>query len=573
MIKKLFPIFALAGVMFSACHADQCCLYSAISITHNDLLKSALEDVLIFPAAGEEQEYLLSSAMSWMITDGMPLPAWLHIYDTSGPAGSNQLLKITTDVNPFGEPEREHLVTFAAPNGFKLTLLIRQLEDVFSFRVGINYSDSGLDEIINVPTLDLLTLDRGKPHTERITSIDLLDFPVPHNFLVGRFADEIVELRFDETTGDLLFRDADGSGFIPIGSHAELYMAHNSDKNFLQEADIDLSGEEWHANSSSTFIGIYNGDNHVLTGMKTTSGPLGIFNDISGTAGGTVENLGIIDPELDGGSGGAFAFQMSSSATITNCYVSGGTISGASVGSLTNKCDGGGLISKCYSSATVDGSADAAGLVVAPSSTVTIQYCYFTGEVTATNVAGGIFASASAVTPSILEVSHCYTTGNVSGGTNVGGIGGTGNRVLIQYCYATGAVSSTSLNAGGILGNLGTSGSNSLFNCCALNASVTGVLTGTGRVVGNVLAGVLTSNAAFDVLGVLGSGGATTKDGFGIIPPYATSASFWTSGITSPAFSWTSGWSTTIWYIENGKLPTLIGVGGVQDGTPPFHLL
>ena len=566
MIKKLFPITVLASIMFTACNADNCCIFNAITITHDDLLKSPIEDLLIFPADGEEQDYLLTSVMNWMITDGMPLPAWLDISPASGPAGTDQPMKITAIPNPLGEPQREHTVTFSAPNGFKLTLHIRQLEKVFLFRVGIHYSTSTLDEIIEVPTLDLLTINTGKPHTQLIKSIDLLDFPGPPNFLVGRYADEVVELRFDETTGDLYFRDTDGSGYIPIGSHAELYMAHNSDKNFMQEADIDLSGAEWNAIDSSDFGGIYNGDSHVLTGMYANRDPMGIFYNITGT----VENLGIIGPKLSSAvatvrDNGAFASHMSASGVLTNCYVSGGDFNfrGDYNGSLIGECYG--TLSRCFSSATITGGRVTGGLIGWARGSATIDQCYFSGELTgASESMGGITALGGIIT-------NCYATGNMSGWTyleNFGGITGA-SPSKIQHCYVTGAFDGTNASfTGGIIGQ--PIGSSEASDNCALNHSIIGRLNNTGHIcaVGHFIN--ILNNAAWDELPP--GNPFFADDGTPVTKSDALSASFWTTGTTG--FSWLTPWDPDIWDIADGRLPILKNVGGDQiTNNPPSHLL
>lgn len=188
-----------------------------------------------------------------------------------------------------------------------------------------------------------------------------------------------------------------------------------------------------------------------------------------------------------------------------------------------------------------------------------VQNCYVTGSVSGANNVGGVVGSVAPGT-----VQNCYSTGSVSGAYNVGGVvGSVGGAV--QNCYSTGSSIGSSMNIGGVAGYVN---GGSVRNCAALNPSVGSGLR-YGRMAGGNDGGTLSGGYSF--VGMTGGGSdknTNGTDGADMSAGQAVTAGFWTAGA-----NWdTSGWSGTVWTVEDGKLPLLKNLAG-QSGTLPAHLL
>ena len=156
-------------------------------------------------------------------------------------------------------------------------------------------------------------------------------------------------------------------------------------------------------NYTNKFEGTFDGNGKTISNLTITpSGShIGLFGYI-GTSG-TVRNLGLIDPNINGPSyvGGIAGYN---SGTISNCYNTGGISGSSYVGGIAGGNNSG-----------------------------TITNCYNTGDISATNnYAGGIAGYNSGT------ISNCYNTGGISGSSSVGGITGWNNGGTITKCYNVG---------------------------------------------------------------------------------------------------------------------------------------
>lgn len=137
---------------------------------------------------------------------------------------------------------------------------------------------------------------------------------------------------------------------------------------------------------------------------------------------GEIRDLGLIDPNVDAGTGscvgplvGCFA-----DGTISGCYAEGVIISGDDkVGGLLG--DNGGTTTNCYATGTVSGSTDSwyggtGGL--AGFNSGRIVNCYSRADVSGNVTIGGLLGMNSG------HVITCYSTGSVSGNRNIGGLVG-----------------------------------------------------------------------------------------------------------------------------------------------------
>jgi len=400
----------------------------------------------------------------------------------------------------------------------------------------------------------------------------------------------------------------------------------NWSKNYILVDDIIFPSPsegsiEWTpiGDNSTRFTGIFNGNGKTISNLTISTGSsAGMFGYIG--AGGTIENLGLIDCSITAMSlvGGIAGTNY---GTIQNCYVTG-TVTGSNyIGGIAGQNGMGGVqaqIKNCYSTATVTATLNTSdsqtGGIVGTLSQGTVENCYFTGTVQGANSsagsadmtapyttnAGGIVGKISSGT-----VQNCYSTGYIISGTTynywniayAGGIAGYGGGV-IQNCYSTAVVTNASTSvfsytnpetsvtttytsvAGGIVGY----GNPAVRNCVALNANIIAdaAMSNGGRVKGSHIAGTgtLTMNYGWQNMWFNGAPGtswtensSSGKDGedytTGTTSTWWNDASNWyiiTSG-NSLAFAWDF---TNVWQWNDAGTPTLRNMPGVAQIIPAW---
>ena len=121
-----------------------------------------------------------------------------------------------------------------------------------------------------------------------------------------------------------------------IGADSAYWDAH-----FLLCADIDLSAYtgtsfniigyyvEWNSPDNKPFTGIFDGSGHTISDFTYTSTDtdyIGIFGYVAGE----IKDLGLIDPDVDAGTGWFVCALVGYlvNGTVTSCYVEGGSVSG-----------------------------------------------------------------------------------------------------------------------------------------------------------------------------------------------------------------------------------------------------
>jgi len=251
--------------------------------------------------------------------------------------------------------------------------------------------------------------------------------------------------------------------------------------------------------SSTPFKGIFDGQNHTISGL-TINRPgqvnIGLFGVVD--TGSAIRNIGLLGASVVGQS-----------------YV----------GALVGGSQGGSTISRAYASGDVRGAFVVGGLV--GSNLSDISQSYTSTNVTASGMQGGGLAGLSSG-----AITHSYATGAVSGGTSIGGLVGNHLSGTIDHVYATGAVSGTN-ELGGLVG--------SRF---ALTASPTNAFYATTNAGGSINDGGATS-AAWS-----GNTNGTAKTLVELMTP-ATFAS-WAANLA------TAGGSTAIWRIYAGNTTPLL---------------
>ncbi len=247
-----------------------------------------------------------------------------------------------------------------------------------------------------------------------------------------------------------------------IGSIADWSMFSNTtadwDKHFVLIGDIDFAGASLKpvGTSSIKFLGVFDGDSHVLRNGQINKSEyyIGLFGYLG--SGGTIRNLGVEAVAVTGyhAVGGLVGYNWF--GTVTSCYATGTvTASNASVGGLVGVIYGG-TITSCYATGMVTGNNSGVGGLVGSCDNSTITSCYATGAVTGEYNLGGLVGSNSGT------ITSSYATGTVTGSEgvfstyNIGGLVGLCDEGIITSCYATGAVTGNA-NIGGLVGrNYGT---------------------------------------------------------------------------------------------------------------------
>lgn len=346
------------------------------------------------------------------------------------------------------------------------------------------------------------------------------------------------------------------------------------DANFIMIADINLQGiplipvgNDLNSNSSTDFMGIFDGNGHVIRNPSInmpTQLHIGLFGLIEPNS--QIKNLGVEDVNMVGGSRVA-GLAGYSHGTITNCYATG--LVGSPIMPYTYVNIGGlvgvnnGTITGCHADCDVNGLKSRIGGLVGWNVSI-ITDSYANGTVNGNKYVGGLVGENSDYYDPLTDVfisagsiARCYATGSVSGYTYVGGlVGESGDLDIFTYitdCYATGAVTG-SRYVGGLVG------SNSLSY--TTNCYAAGKVTGSGG--GLVAPGSSpTSNCFWDINT---TGQTTSGSGTGL-----TTAQMMTLSTFKSA-----GWDfVDTWGIgENQTYPFLRGHSGADlnyDGLVNFN--
>ncbi len=200
-----------------------------------------------------------------------------------------------------------------------------------------------------------------------------------------------------------------------------------ADSDFVEGGDFYNNGDGWQpiGNSSVPFTGYFDGNNHIITGLKagfttgdnSTTIVLGLFGYIKN---GVLKNLGMIDGHINinvvdlqknsvSVKAGGFVGQITN-ATVINCYNTGNVTVAPSSSYKSVYADVGGIVGYVDSGTIID--------------------CYNVGNISITSV----------TTPS----SDYY---NVTGSAYGGGIAGSGEGVYIN-CFNQGNIVIKARSAG-----------------------------------------------------------------------------------------------------------------------------
>ena len=215
-----------------------------------------------------------------------------------------------------------------------------------------------------------------------------------------------------------------------------------TEADFAEGGEFYNDGQGWEpigGNGSTTFTGVFDGDEHTITGLYCNRSGDGVqCAGLFGYNKGIIHNLGIEDGDISSKTlssdtssyAGGIAGYNDNNGTINDCYNTGSTSASsdyyAYAGGIAGYNDNDGTISNCYNIGSVSASSNAGGIL--GNNSGTISNCYNVGDVSKSYDAGGIAGSNSGT------ISNCYNIGDVSKSYYVGGIAGR-NYKTITNCY------------------------------------------------------------------------------------------------------------------------------------------
>ena len=196
------------------------------------------------------------------------------------------------------------------------------------------------------------------------------------------------------------------------------------------------------------FTGVFDGNDHTISNFTYTSTDrdyIGLFGYVRG---GVIRNLGLIDPNVDAGTGYYVSLLVGylDDGTINNCYVEGGSVDGRrNVGGLVGR-NSLGSVTNSYSTGSVSGERYVGGLV-GENYKGTVTNSYSTGGVSGDEDVGGLAGYNLRST-----IDNSYSTASVTGDQYVGGFVGRNSYGTISTSYAKGGASGY-IFVGGLVGS------------------------------------------------------------------------------------------------------------------------
>ncbi|MEI3229357.1 MAG: GLUG motif-containing protein [Lachnospiraceae bacterium] len=364
---------------------------------------------------------------------------------------------------------------------------------------------------------------------------------------------------------------------------AEELLAINKDLTGVYKlgADIDLTGKEWYpiGTQEEPFSGTLDGAGHTITGLTAsqTEGMegVGLFGYTSVEA--DLSNIKIADSNVKGriytGSLVGYNDGYVYGCEVTNGNVTGESETGLLIGrnagtvkkcsssgkvtGIGNDSTGGlvgtnhrGMIEGCSSTATVEGTINVGGLV-GYNDRGFVRNTYAAGKVTGLNYVGGLVGASSSYAwdrndPTFQDcyVQNSYANSEVTGSTAGTLVGFNDKDIVNSFGMGTVTGGEGSFAVGGLVGRNNQYGK-------VTNSYTNGTVTGSDYV-GNLFGknvGEFTNTAcSAGAAGSVAIGNSRDTIVSNEVPDFTAAATYAADKL---------GWSTDIWEISDGKLPTL----------------
>ena len=356
------------------------------------------------------------------------------------------------------------------------------------------------------------------------------------------------------------------------GTEADPYLVSNIDHlsnvsfyldaHFLQTSDIDAWTDDlsWMpiGDSNTAFTGVYDGDNHTITRLKTDNPYYdyqGLFGVIQNAE---IRNLYLTEADVHGNNWTGSLVGLANDSSINNCGTSSGSVSGegGSVGGLVGRMNNS-TITHCHSNVEVSGLGFSVGGLVGRIDNTQMLNCSSQGQTTGNGVLGGLVGYIM----DLSELTACFSSGIVAAtGDYAGGITGSCVNASIQSCYSLASVSGNSYVAG-LVGEI----DGAEISDCFSTGTVTGT-SNTGGLIGYETRSSFVLYCYWDTISsglatsVLGSGRTTTEMTY----PYAMN--------TYNAWDFADVWAADIDYEINNGYPYLLWQAPAPEFYPPQNL-
>ena len=260
--------------------------------------------------------------------------------------------------------------------------------------------------------------------------------------------------------------------------------------------DLDVSGVDWAvvwptAKANNEFRGVFDGNNHTLSGLTYNEGAnkgcrFGMFRTVGKDA--IIKNLTFTDVNVNcenSDSVGVCAGVVNDSATISGVKIVSGAVKGGSnVGGIVGLLNYPITISNSSNAATIGGKNCVGGLVgkVGTGGEPKFSSCQNGGEITATaGTAGGLAGHIVGAA----NFSKSSNKGKINGYKDAGGLAGIlGFTLTAKNSTNSGEIISSTANAGGLVGNIDSQTSSVCMNVskCENRGNITGVNSAGGLV-------------------------------------------------------------------------------------------
>ena len=354
--------------------------------------------------------------------------------------------------------------------------------------------------------------------------------------------------------------ETDRTGWTAISTPEELAAIKNDlSGSYYLTADIDMSGVSWTPigfYAYAPFKGQFDGNGHTISNLtvsNSTAGQnaafvgVGLFGVCSGA---TIENLYMLDANVTNTATSYAAAGIITgicyNTTISNCVTTGSVSHKATygVGGIagyawlnSSYSSTSGEIFRCASSATVTSNSSYAGGIIG-NTCRPVSECYFTGSVTSgSGCAGGIAGQAKST------VSDCWTYGHIEGKQN-GNTGGVGGIVGYASSTVTNCYTVADVNV------------KNTFN--TTNATYRSGQPAVGG--GGTVTATYFEKGHFSVEGAANTSWDTYSGSY-----LYGKAKTQEEMTTASTFS---GWDASIWTLEDGAYPQLIGAPSLTPVPP-----
>ncbi|MBR1967938.1 MAG: Ig-like domain-containing protein [Clostridia bacterium] len=170
---------------------------------------------------------------------------------------------------------------------------------------------------LNGKTVETITVYSGV-HTKTIESSEFTvngaNVTLSATALEGLYGQDNSVIMFNTTDGSYFLKVSIVKGISSYADYADM-MANGRDGNYVQTADIDMTGKKYSVNQNTFFTGTYDGQGYKIIGGTTN----GWFANV---AGGTVKNLILVGTNIIMNSrGGSIANTLQQGGLLDNIYV------------------------------------------------------------------------------------------------------------------------------------------------------------------------------------------------------------------------------------------------------------